>query len=185
LILEAERIFDAHSFHYGEGREDVEPLAVEWWAENAAINYTCRYDAVMRIGANHPLCDGKVIKPGATVVYERKSSAYLSEMAETGWFLDGEVLGQILNWGPSGCEAIFGPLAAVVVDIVTKTKTPKFLQVIVPATLPTVAEHARWIKWTQSEIGMYTAGSFWPKRLTQCFDRWGKCGNWDNCARGE
>jgi len=183
LIYEAERCFDAHTNYYDD-KEDVEPLAVEWLAVNAALNYTCRYDAIMRIGPRHPIAMHPAIKPGAVCVYERKTSAYLSKMATDGWLLDGEILGEILNWEPSGCAELFGPLAAVVVDIVTKAKTPAFLQVVIPADLSTVHEHERWIRCTQGELGLYEAMGVYPKRFTQCFDRWGQCGEWNNCARG-
>lgn len=185
LIYEAERCFDAHTAFYAD-KEDLEPLAIEWKAENEELRYTCRYDAIFRVGPQHPLVySGSPIQAGSTVVYERKTSAYLSEMAKDGWFLDGEILGELLNWKPSGCEKLFGPLAGVVVDIVTKAKTPAFHQVIVPTTLPTVAEHERWIRYTQGEMAMWQASGTYPKRLTQCFDRWGRCGNWHACAAGE
>lgn len=181
LIVAAEQCFDAHTVYYGDGREDLQPLAIEWHAEHPALGYTCRYDAIMKVGEQHP----GGLAPGSVVIYERKTSAWLSEMATEGWFMDGEILGELLNWEPSGCGELFGPLAGVVVDIVTKAKVTKFLQVIVPPTLPTIAEHARWIKYTQGEIAMWEASGVYPKRFTQCFDRWGKCGNWAACVAGE
>lgn len=183
LISEAERCFDAHTSYWGAGREDVTPLAIEWLAFNEALNYTCRYDMVGALGANDPLVSAGSFKAGDVFIYERKTSAWLSEMVLDGWFLDGEVLGEILNWKPSGCESLFGPLKGVIVDIVTKTKVPKLHQVIIPADLPTVQDHERWIKYTQGEIAMWEATGVYPKRFTQCFDRWGRCGMWHNCAQ--
>lgn len=184
LIYEAERLFDAHTSFYGEGREDVTPLAVEWLAVNNALGYTCRYDMIGALGPGDPLVVGGALPVGSVLIYERKTSAYLSEAVTDGWWLDGEVLGEILNWEPSGCAALFGPLAGVIVDIVTKAKVPKFHQVLLPADLATVAEHERWIRYTNSEIGLWEATGVYPKRFTQCFDRWGKCGNWQNCREG-
>lgn len=185
IVAEAEMAFDHHTAYYGDGMEDVTPLAVEWYAENEALEYTCRYDMIGRLGANDPLCSDD-LPPGSIIAYERKTAAWLSEMAQTGWFLDGEILGQLLNWQPSGCEALFGPLAAVVVDIVTKkAKTPQCLRVVVPPSNPNVMTHARWIRYTQAQIRQWEATGVWPQHFTQCFDRWGKCGNWDACAAGE
>jgi hypothetical protein len=183
IIDQAERAFDAHTNYYGsDGREDVTPLAMEWYAENEALEYTCRYDMIARLGENDPLG----LPAGSIVVFERKTAAYLSEMATTGWIMDGEILGQILNWQPSGCEQIFGPLAAVVVDVVTKkAKTPQFLRVVVPPTVPMVAEHGRWIRYTQAQMRSWQANGVYPRHFTQCFDRWGKCGLWESCARGD
>jgi len=180
LIHEAERCFDKHTEYYGS-REDLEPLAIEWLAFNEELNYSCRYDAIFRLGKNHSL----PLPAGSVVVYERKTASWLSEMTREGWWLDGEILGEILNWRPGGCESLFGPLVAVVVDIVTKSKDQKVEQIVIPADLPTVEEHARWLRYTQGEIAQWHATGAYPKRLTQCFDRWGKCGNWDLCRSGD
>lgn len=183
VIMEAEACFDAHTGYYNGGvaREDVTTLAIEWFALNEALEYTCRYDHIGRLGPNDPLG----LPAGSVVIFERKTSRWLSEMAQIGWFLDGEILGQILNWQPSGCQDLFGPLAAVVVDIVTKQKSPQFLRVVVPPTVPAVDEHGRWIRYTQAQMRQWSATGVYPKYFTQCFDRWGKCGMWESCARGD
>jgi hypothetical protein len=183
IVAEAERCFDAHTQYYGEGNEDVIPLAIEWWANNDPLDYTCRYDIIARLGEQDPLCSD-ALPPGSVVVFERKTAAYLSEMAQSGWFLDGEILGELLNWQPSGCEALFGPLAAVVVDIVTKAKKQQFLRVVVPPTTPAVANHGKWIRYMQAEMHRWEATGVYPQYFTQCFDKWGKCGAFDLCAGG-
>lgn len=184
MIVEAERLFDAHTAYYGT-REDVTPLAMEWLALNERMNYTCRYDMIGAVGPADPLVTSGQAQAGDVFIYERKTAAWLSEMALTGWFLDGEILGEILNWNASGCDRLFGPLKGVIVDIVAKTKIPKLHQVIVGADLPTVADHERWLRYTQGEVAMWEASGAYPKRFAQCFDKWGMCGNWHACAQRE
>jgi hypothetical protein len=183
VIFEAERLFDAHTSAYGSGLEVVRPLAIEWCAEHRS-GYTCRYDMIGKLEEGDPLVSDmpSVLQPGSIVVYERKTSAFLSETVLDGWFLDGQILGQIMCWKGSGCEKLFGPLAAIVVDIVTKKKVPDLRRVVVPATLSTVKAHERWIDYTDAEIKMWRATRVYPQRWTACIDRYGKCGLWDQCA---
>lgn len=181
VVAVAEGCFDAHTAYYGNGNEDMIPLAIEWHATNEALEYTCRYDMIARLGPNDPLG----LPEGSIVIMERKTAGWLSEMTREGWHLDGEILGEILNWEPSGCEQLFGPLAAVVIDVVTKkADKPEYLRVVVPASAPPVNSHGRWIRWMQSQIRLWESTGVYPQFFTQCFDRWGKCGEWDNCARG-
>jgi len=178
IIYEAERCFDAHTSF--ETTDDIEPLAVEWFARHPGLGFTCRYDAIMKVGANDPR-----FPKDAVVIYERKTAAWLNEMNLTGWFIDGEILGQIMCWDAGGCKELFGPLTAVVVDIVTKAKTPQLHQVIVGADVSAVKEHERWIGYQNSEIALWKATGAYPKRWAACFDKFGKCSNIDACMRGE
>ncbi len=190
VIAEAMRLFDAHTEHYGsEFPEDVEPLAVEWWARHKATGYTCRYDMIGKMGPADPdVLSGK-LKAGDIVAFERKTAAWLSAAVLDGWALEGEVLGEILCWKSSGCEKTFGPLAAVVVDIVTKSTTkkhpkPDFKRVIVDVETAQAKAHERGIRCTQAEIATWRAHNCFPQRFAACFDRWGKCGLYDACREG-
>jgi len=181
IILETERLFDAHTNNYGNGREDVTPLAVEWFAEHPALGYTCRYDMIVRLGKDDPFVQSGQLKSGATVVIEHKSAKWLSDWAQESWFLDGEILGQLLLWGPSGCDTVFGPLAGVIVDITTKEKTPKFSRILVPPNLGTLAAFEKMIRFQQAEIALWKATGYFPRRLTSCW-RFGRpCGLLQSC----
>lgn len=181
MILEAERIFDAHTNFYGSGQEDVEPLAIEWFAKHPLLGYTCRYDAIVRLGPNDPYVREGALEAGSVLIHERKSARYLSEIALEGWFLDGEILGQLLLWEPSGCERLFGPLAGLVVDVTTKEKVPKFSRILVPKNPVTVREHARGIAYQNAEIALWKATGYFPKRWVSCWRYGRKCGLYTQC----
>lgn len=181
ILLEAERIFDAHTNFYGGGQEDTIPLAVEWFAEHPLLGYTCRYDMIVRLGEDDPFVRAGHFEAGAVCVIEHKSARWLSEWARENWFLDGEILGQALLWKASGCEHLFGPLAGILVDIVTKEKVPKFERVLVPPNPITTAAFEQSIRWQHGEIALWRAANYFPRRLTACW-RFGKpCGLLQKC----
>lgn len=181
VILEAERLFDAYTEFYGRGGEDVTPLAIEWSATHGPTGYTCRYDAIVKAGANDPL-----FPKDAVFVLERKSAAWMSLKATDGWWLDGQVLGQLMTWKSSGCEKMFGPLAGIVIDIVTKEKTVKPRRIRISPELPTVKAHERIIRWTQAQIATWAAAKYHPQNWASCWNQTesekGQCGLWNECA---
>jgi hypothetical protein len=184
LILEAERLFDAHTSYYDHGEEDVTPLALEWYAAYPQVNYTCRYDMIGRLGPMDPLVRTRQFEAGAIVAYEAKTAAWLSENVLEGWDLDGEILGEFLCWEPSGCADRFGDLAAVVIDVVTKGKTPKCQRLILPPERhAAVTAYIESLRYEQAQIALWRAAHFYPRRVSNCIDRWGKCSEWDRCAR--
>jgi len=177
LVYEAERLFDAHANYYGDGREDLEPLAVEWFARHPELGYTCRYDAIVRVGRNDPKM------PEGVFILEHKTAAYLSESVTEGWVLDGEILGQLMLWKPSGMEERFGPLRGICIDIVTKAKVPKFHRVVLPADLPPVKRHEHWIRVLNAEIAMWQATGVYTQRFVSCFSKFGMCPEFRACER--
>jgi len=178
IVLAAERLFDAHANYWGSGKEDVEPLAIEWYAEHPQIGYTCRYDMIGQVGPNDPNC------PPGVVIFERKSAAWINEQMLEGWMMDGEVLGQILCWKASGCEERFGKLSAVVVDITSKGKVTEHRRVIIPPTTPAVDAHGRWVQMTRANIALWRATGVYAQNFGNCFTRYGRCSQWTNCALG-
>lgn len=184
VILEAERIFDAHTNFYGEGQEDLVPLAVEWLGEDSQLGYTCRYDLIARLGASDPFVRSGQLDEGAVVVVEHKSARWLNDWARESWFLDGEILGQALCWGPSQLDRLFGPLAGILVSVTTKEKVPKFERILVSKKPAATDAFAKLIRWQKSEIALWRATDYFPRRLVSCW-RFGKpCGLLPKC-RGE
>lgn len=177
VVLEAERIFDTHTNWWGD-REDVTPLGVEIFARHPQIGYTCRYDLIGRVGNNDP-----ALPPGV-VVFEKKSAKWIDEKFLEGWSLDGEILGQIMCWEPSGMAELFGPLSALVVDVVSKGKTPDCRRIVLPKTLPAVQQHERWVRWLEAEIHTWRAIGVYPQRLMNCWTRYGRCEEFENCVLG-
>lgn len=177
VVLEAERLFDAHVRYWGK-TEDVTPLAVEWFSEDEKLGYTCRYDAIMRVGDNDPL-----IPPGV-YIFERKTAKWLDESYLESWTIDGEVLGQIHCWHNSDCERRFGKLSGVVMDVVSKGKAPECRRIVIPPDVPMAAQHARWVEMTKSNISLWRALQVYPQSFANCFSRYGRCSQWSNCALG-
>lgn len=179
VVLEAERLFDAHTDFYGRGREDVAPLGVEVFAEHPQLGYTCRYDMIGAVGLHDP-----VIQTPGVFIFERKTTRWIDEKYLEGWALDGEVLGQLSCWKPSGMEAMFGPLAGIVIDVVSKGRIPECRRVILPATLPAVAQHERWVRYHNAQIHLWRAMGLYPQSYANCWGRYGRCSEFDNCVLG-
>lgn len=177
VIDEAERIFDVHT-NWWDNREDVQPLGVEIFARHPKLGYTCRYDLVARVGKHDPEL------PEGVFIFEKKSAKWIDEKLLEGWQLDGEVLGQLLCWKPSGMEELFGPLSGVVVDIVSKGRTVDCRRVIVPPTAPAVPHHEKWMRWVAAEIEQWRAVGVYPQRFANCWTRYGRCEEFENCTLG-
>lgn len=177
VILEAERLFDAHTRHWGKV-EDVTPLAIEWFAADEQLGYTCRYDAIMRVGDKDP-----IIPPGV-YIFERKTAKWLDESYLESWTIDGEILGQIHCWHHSDCERRFGKLDGVVMDVVSKGKIPECRRIVIPPDIPMAQAHARWIEMTKASISLWRALRVYPQSFANCFGRYGRCSQWSNCALG-
>lgn len=182
-ILEARRLFDAHTTHW-DTREDVTPLAVEWLTQHPTLPHTCRYDMIGLVGKRDPLL------PPGTYIFECKTARTLTDSVQEGWYLDGEILGQLMDWGPSGCEALFGPLAGLVVDIVTKEKTPTCHRVVVPAASPAVREFERSLRKLLIDLDYAQLTGYYQKSLNACWENRGsrserRCVRFDRCRSGE
>jgi len=184
IVQDAVRLWRYHSNYYDA--EDLEPLAIEWYAEHpdrahdGGPLYTCRYDLIGRVGQNDPM--GLV--PGTVIVRELKTSKWLYESVKEGWSLDGEVLGQLWLWRASGCEERFGELGGVVVDVVTKGKTPAFHRMLVPINSPPVSRYERWIRIADADIASARASGLVRQNFAACWgDRFGPCPLTQECEQ--
>jgi len=177
VVQIGEQLFDRHTAWW-DRREDVTPLGVEVFAAHPQLGYTCRYDLIARVGV-----DDQLLPPGV-VVFEKKSAAWIDQKYVEAWNLDGEVLGQFLCWEPSGMAELFGPLAAIVVDVVGKGKTADCQRIVLPPTLPAVKQHERWIRWQQAEINLWRASGAYPQRFMNCRSQYGLCTEFSNCTLG-
>lgn len=176
VVQIAEQLFDRHTAWW-DRREDVTPLAVEMRAAHP-LGYTCRYDLIGRVGKNDPLL------PPGVVVFEKKSAAWIDQKYVEAWNLDGEILGQFMCWEAGGMRELFGPLAAIVVDVVSKGKTADCQRIVLPPTLPAVRQHERWIRWQQAEINTWRAVGAYPQRFMNCRSQYGLCEQFENCKLG-
>jgi hypothetical protein len=176
-VLEGERLFDYHANWWGNGGEDVEPLAIEWKATHPELGYTCRYDMIGKVGKFDPQCS-----PGV-YIYERKTTKWLSEYATDGWALDGEVMGELLCWEASGMADLFGPLKGICIDLTTKEgKQPKCHRIVLPPKMPAVENFKRWIMYDRAQIAQWRATGVYPQRFASCLAR-GICDEYANCQK--
>ncbi len=177
VVEEAERLFDAHT-NWWSDKEDVTPLGVEVFAEHARIGYTCRYDLIGRVGVNDPFL------PPGVYVFEKKTAKWIDELYLEGWALDGEILGEIMCWEAGGMPEMFGPLQGVVLDVVSKGKVPECRRIVLPPTLPAVEQHKKWIQWTAAQIQQWRAIGVYPQAFGNCWTRYGRCEQFENCVTG-
>lgn len=177
VVREGERLFDAHT-NWWDNREDITPLGIEVFARHEKLGYTCRYDFIGRVGLTDPFL------PPGVYAFERKTAKWIDEQYLEAWSLDGEVLGEIMCWNESGMAEMFGPLAGVVLDVVSKGKVPECRRIVLPPTLPAVGKHRKWIQWTMGQIAQWRATGIYPQNFGNCHTRYGRCEEFQNCAMG-
>ena len=191
VVYDAARLWQAHKDRYED--DPVTPLAVEWLAEHPENYndgrddgplYSCRYDLIAKLGEGHPLINSHpMMVPGAVVVFEHKTARWLNESTLDGWPLEGEILGELWLWEISGARARFGELAGVIVDVVTKTKTPNFHRMLVPAGARPVSRFEKWIRYKAAAIQMARIHGVWPQQFRGCNDKYGACALFRECEQ--
>ncbi len=176
IVLEAERIFNAHT-NWWDHREDVTPLGVELFAAHPHLDYTVRYDMIARVGKDDP-----TLPPGV-YIFEKKSAKWIDELYLEGWRLDGEVLGQLMCW-PGSMEKLFGKLEGLVVDVISKGRVPEARRIVIPPGTPAIAKHEKWIQLQGAQVQQWRALKVYPQNFANCYGRWGRCSEWQNCVAG-
>ncbi len=177
-VAEAWRIFAAYADYYEAVGDYLEPIAIEKLARDPKTGNTCRYDLIARV--NDSAKDRGII-PGIYVV-EHKSASRLDRAATEGWYLDGEVLGQLLIYPRAGLSRLYGKIQGVIVNIAVKTKTPTFHREIVAPPARQVAQQGRDLQVWESLERMYRSTNTWPRALAACYGhRYGPCHYVDVC----
>lgn len=177
-VNEAWRIFEAYAAHYENNGDYLHPLAVEVHAADRKSPSTCRYDLIAEVHETRP-----GILPGIYIV-EHKSASRLDRGNQEGWHLDGEIMGQLMLWGPSGMKAKYGPLQGVIVNIVTKTKWPNFHREIVSPPTKHIRRQKKDLKMWRGLETLYDSTNTWPRSLASCWGRYGACEFFDHCRDG-
>jgi hypothetical protein len=173
-VMEAWRLHESYVSRYEV--DYLVPLAVEYLAATPDGTFTCRFDEIAHVPEAAP-----GVLPGTWIV-ERKTTARF-DSSSTAWANDGEVLGQIMVYqAVKRDEQGFGPLQGVIVDLVSKTKTPDFMRVIVPAQAWQIEAHAADLKFWRAQVGLCEALNVWPRSRAGCIGRYGKCALYDHCA---
>jgi hypothetical protein len=166
FVQEARRLVEGYIDFYGF--EDIEPVAVEHSAGIEGI-HTCRYDLL-------------AWKDGALWNFEHKTASNDSGAALDAWWVDGEILGEMYAWKLSQLEEVFcGRLTGVVINLLIKSKVPRFrrVEIVVPdKVLDAYARDRRW--WNDHRQQCLTRGH-WPRKLQGCASRFGLCAYYLHC----
>ena len=102
----ARRLYYGYAEHYVN--EDIQPVAIEFPFGKVG-DHTCRYDML-------------AVHQGALWVYEHKSASSESADVLEGWWLDGEIIGEVYVARKYQIEKLFGmPLAGVLINLMFKT----------------------------------------------------------------
>lgn len=175
ICNEATRLYMAYWQHYGNPHDEgLKPLAVELGAGTEGI-HTCRLDLLAE-------------RQGGIWIVEHKTASRETREVLEGWWLDGEIIGEVYGYKLSGLEKIYGPLVGVCVNVCIKTKEPKFrrIDVVVPDSLL-----ARYVQdrgfWTVEREAMKIhalgvgGNAAFPRKLQGCIGRYDTCSLWDHC----
>jgi hypothetical protein len=168
IVDEARRLYSAYFNHYGNAEtEGWQPLAIELDAGDPRI-HTCRFDMVARIN-------------GGVWIVEHKTASRESRDVIEGWWLDGEILGEVYGYRLSQLNEVYGPLVGVLVNIVVKTQVPKFRRVEVVVTDEVLKQYAQDSLYWRSERYKCSRENRWPKKLAGCIGRYDTCAFFDHC----
>ncbi len=151
--------------------EGIQPLAIELGAGVEGI-HTCRYDMLASIN-------------GGTWIVEHKTASRESRDVIESWWNDGEIIGEVYGYKLSGLEKVYGPLVGVLVNIVIKTKEPKFrrVEVVIPDSLVDRYARDRQYWAVARDTARQTAN--WPRKLQGCISRYDTCTFWDHCRNAD
>lgn len=176
-LEEAWRLFVAYINFYGN-EEGLTPLGIEVPAIDGKTGNSCRYDLIVD-WTRPPLG----FQPGI-FIFEHKTASAFSENTLSSWDIDGEILGEVALWEKAGMVRKYGPLQGICINIIGKQKIPKFQRVWISPESVQTEQHLSDLQIWQKMIPKYREAQYWPRALTGCVTRYGRCGYYDYCASG-
>lgn len=168
------RLMEAYETRYEQ--DYFRPLAVEEWAADPVTGNSCRYDAIVDV-TEPPLG----MTPG-TYICEHKTASRFDATVTDGWRNDGEVIGQMMLWEPSGMREKYGECQGVIVNMLGKQKIPQFTRIIVPPQSWQLDSHAQELKIWRAMESMNAATNTWPRSRANCVTKFGFCDYFEQCA---
>lgn len=168
-LAEARRLIYGYLEHYSN--EEIQPVAVEYEAGIRGV-HTCRYDALVWKDGGLWDLETKTMAP---------SSASRSDAFE-GWYLDGEIVGQVYAWQLSGLAEKFGaPLSGVIINGLIKSKVPEYrrIEVVVPEKV--VEAYARDRQFWAQQREHFRKSGHWPRSLWGCRSVYDRCHFFSHC----
>lgn len=173
IVDEAKRLYAAYYNQYGNPQDEgISTIAVELGAGIEGI-HTCRYDLLAER------------KDAGVWIIEHKTASSETRQVLEGWWLDGEILGEVYAYKLSGLDKVYGPLVGVCVNITFKTKVPKFRRVEVVVTDDLVEAFARDIAWWKGSRSACKSTGVWPRKLQGCISRYDTCTFFDHCRNAD
>lgn len=175
VVMEGFRLFDAYRFYYEQ--DYIRPLDVEIEASDGNRN-TCRYDAIVEVVPNEAL-----VPPGVYICEHKTARAFDFATLEQ-WKNDGQIIGQLYIWRQARLKRKYGHLAGVLVNLISKTKTPQFRRIVIAPQAWQLAGHARDLKVWDALENFYRAVGVFPRNRASCRGPYGLCPLHDHCAGG-
>lgn len=178
MVMEARRLYHAYTHRWEN--DYLIPLAVEHKEVSKKSGFSCRYDLIAKVEA------GSSDQAGPGIWDVELKTASREDFATTdGWMNDGEIIQQQMLWLENRLDKKFGRLEGVIVDIIVKTKEPKFLRVVVPLNKIQARNHERDLKTHRALKVLYEANGYFPRSRSGCITRWGPCEWFNVCAEGK
>jgi hypothetical protein len=167
LVHAARRFYGSYAEHYVN--ETITPVAVEMPFGKVG-DHTCRFDLL-------------AWRDGALWNYEHKTAANETEDVIEGWWLDGEILGEVYAARKGEIEKLFGaPLAGVCINLIVKTHPVRFRRLDIVITDKVLASFARDRAFWAAERDRYRQLGHWPRAHHGCLGRYNDaCLFWHHC----
>lgn len=171
IQMEAMRLYRAYVFEYS--KEKITP----WWTELAierelapGVLYSARYDLVGKWN-------------GGLWSVEHKTAGSVTPGTGHSWDASGQILGQLALWR---CVEDAPPLQGVLMNVISKEVTPRFLRHPVAHVPKRVLNRfVSNIVWAQEQVRTLTTARTldkpWPMNYEACTDRYGRCVYFEEC----
>lgn len=172
-FMTARNVFDAYRVHYSD--DYIEALTVEYTAKDPISGNTCRYDGIVRI--DHP---PEGVRKGIYICEHKTASRFSVDVLD-GWALEGEILGELAFWKPSGCEKKFGKLRGVLINVLGKQRSPQFHRTFVTPVEAHMKFHLENLAWLKKLKLRCEKRQEWPQFMSNCVGRYGRCDAYDFC----
>jgi hypothetical protein len=160
FVEEARRMLYGYMEHWQN--DSLRPLAIESGAGIKGV-HTSRYDMV-----------AEEMNVGGVWITEHKSAFAETTDVMEGWFLDGEIIGEVYSWRLSKLDEVYGPLMGVIVNLGFKARPPTYKRLHVPVPESVLEDYARDRAHWGAVRDHYRRIGYWPRKLQGCKGPFGK-----------
>lgn len=151
---------------------DWRPVAVEMPGGIHGV-HTCRFDAVAWIDSE-------------LWIVEHKTAFRRTRESTEGWWLDGEIVGEMYGWHLAELEKQFGARpVGVMVNLLYKTAPPEYERIKIVLPKIVLEQYARDRAFWGAFREQCRATGYWPRKLQGCIGRYDYCEFWEHCRDGD